>query len=97
MRLLLVAPTWLPSFWNEGETLAPPLALPVLASLSPSEAHSHLVDENVAVNRARDRPGRPGTAHSGLAADDHLPVSLALDHRGRPDPPLTRLDGLTGA
>lgn len=47
MRLLVIAPSWMPTFWNAGKTLSPPMALPVLASLAPGDAKVHLVDENV--------------------------------------------------
>jgi len=47
VRLLIVSPSWLPSLWNGGKTLAPPMSLPVLASLTPGDAEIHLVDENV--------------------------------------------------
>ncbi len=47
MRLLAISPSWLPEFWNGGKVLAPPMCLPVLASLTPPDADIHLVDENV--------------------------------------------------
>lgn len=47
MRLLVISPSWLPTFWNGGKTLAPPMCLPVLASLTPAGVKIHLVDENV--------------------------------------------------
>ncbi|MGD8238686.1 MAG: radical SAM protein [Armatimonadota bacterium] len=47
MRLLLISPSWLPTFWNGGKVLTCPTSLPVLASLTPPDAEIHLVDENV--------------------------------------------------
>lgn len=47
MRLLVISPSWLPTFWNGGKTLTPPLCLPILASLTPPGVKIHLVDENV--------------------------------------------------
>ena len=47
MRLLVISPSWLPEFWNGGKVLAPPMCLPVLASLTPPGVKIHLVDENV--------------------------------------------------
>lgn len=47
MRLLVISPSWLPAFWNGGKTLAPPMCLPILASLTPPGVKIHLVDENV--------------------------------------------------
>ena len=47
MRLLAISPCWLPTFWNGGKTLMPPMSLPVLASLTPPGVKIHLVDENV--------------------------------------------------
>jgi len=47
LKLLLISPSWLPALWNGGKVLAPPLSLPVLASLSPRDADIHLVDEHV--------------------------------------------------
>ncbi len=49
MRLLVISPSWLRTFWNGGKTLAPPMCLPVLASLTPPGVEIHLVDENVEV------------------------------------------------
>lgn len=51
MRLLIISPSWLPTLWNGGKTLCPPMALPVLAALTPPDVKIHLVDEHVeAVN-----------------------------------------------
>lgn len=47
MRLLVIAPSWLPNFWHGGKVLGPPMCLPVLASLTPPGVKIHLVDENV--------------------------------------------------
>ena len=47
MRLLIISPSWLPEFWHGGKVLAPPMCLPVLASLTPAGVEIHLVDENV--------------------------------------------------
>lgn len=47
MRLLMISPSWLPTLWNGGQTLTPPMALPVLASLTPRDVQIHLVDEHV--------------------------------------------------
>jgi len=47
VRLLIISPSWLPTTWGGGRTLTPPMALPVLASLTPSDAKIHLVDEHV--------------------------------------------------
>ena len=47
MKLLIISPSWLPLFWNGGKVLAPPMCLPVLASLTPPDVDIHLVDENV--------------------------------------------------
>ncbi len=47
MKLLVISPSWLPSLWNGGKVLAPPMSLPVLASLTPPDADVHLVDEHV--------------------------------------------------
>lgn len=46
-RLLIVAPAGYQGFWNKGRILAPPLALPLLAGLTPPEIEVRLVDENV--------------------------------------------------
>jgi radical SAM superfamily enzyme YgiQ (UPF0313 family) len=55
MKLLAISPSWLPLFWNGGKVLAPPMCLPVLASLTPPDVDIHLVDENVEpVNLAED-------------------------------------------
>ena len=43
----MISPSWLPEFWNGGKVLAPPMCLPVLASLTPPGVKIHLVDENV--------------------------------------------------
>ena len=47
MRLLVISPSWVPTFWNGGKTLAPPMSLPVIASLTRPGVEIHLVDENV--------------------------------------------------
>ncbi len=47
MRLLVVSPSWLPSLFNGGKTLSPPMALPILAALTPPGWDIHLVDEHV--------------------------------------------------
>lgn len=47
MRLMIIAPSWLPNLWNGGKTLLPPMALPVLAGLTPPDVRVHLVDEHV--------------------------------------------------
>jgi radical SAM superfamily enzyme YgiQ (UPF0313 family) len=47
VKLLVISPSWMPTFWNRGKVLAPPMALPVLASLTPPDVQIHLVDENV--------------------------------------------------
>lgn len=47
VRLLVVSPAWLPTLWNGGKILAPPMSLPVLASLTPPDVEIHLVDEHV--------------------------------------------------
>jgi len=47
VRLLAISPSWLTTFWNGGKTLAPPMSLPVLASLTPPDVKIHLVDETV--------------------------------------------------
>lgn len=47
MRLLIISPSWLPTTWGGGRTLTPPMALPVLASLTPPGVQIHLVDEHV--------------------------------------------------
>jgi radical SAM superfamily enzyme YgiQ (UPF0313 family) len=43
----VISPSWLPSLWNGGKVLAPPMSLPVLASLTPPDVDVHLVDEHV--------------------------------------------------
>ncbi len=47
MRLLIVAPSWDQSWWHGGRVLAPPLALPLLAGLTPEGIEVRLIDENV--------------------------------------------------
>ena len=47
MKLLVISPAWLPTFWNGGKALLPPMSLPVLASLTPPDVEIHLVDENI--------------------------------------------------
>jgi len=46
-RLLIVAPAWTQGWWRGGKVLAPPLSLPLLAALTPSDVEVQLVDENV--------------------------------------------------
>lgn len=43
----MISPSWFPTYWNGGKVLAPPMCLPVLASLTPPGVKIHLVDENV--------------------------------------------------
>jgi len=46
-RLLILAPAWSQGWWGGGKVLAPPLLLPLLAGLTPSDVDVRLVDENV--------------------------------------------------
>lgn len=46
-RLVIIAPSWIRTYWKGGKVLAPPLALPLLAGLTPRDIDIHLVDENV--------------------------------------------------
>ena len=46
-KLLIVSPSWRQDWWGGGKVLAPPLALPLLAGLTPPEVEVRLVDENV--------------------------------------------------
>ena len=46
-RLLIIAPAWSQGWWGGGKVLAPPLALPLLAALTPPEVEVRLLDENV--------------------------------------------------
>jgi radical SAM superfamily enzyme YgiQ (UPF0313 family) len=47
LRLLIISPSWLPEFWHGGRVLAPPMALPVLASLTPRDVDIRLIDEHL--------------------------------------------------
>lgn len=46
-RLLIISPSWSKGFWGGGTVLAPPLSLPLLAGLTPSDIDVRLIDENV--------------------------------------------------
>jgi len=46
-RLLIISPSWSQNSWNGGKVLAPPLSLPLLAGLTPSDVDVRLIDENV--------------------------------------------------
>ncbi|MBN1458983.1 MAG: B12-binding domain-containing radical SAM protein [Armatimonadetes bacterium] len=46
-KLLIVAPAWSQGWWGQGKVLAPPLALALLAGLTPPEVQVQLIDENV--------------------------------------------------
>lgn len=46
-RLLIVSPAWCQGWWHGGKVLAPPLALPLLAGLTPRDIDVQLIDENV--------------------------------------------------
>jgi radical SAM superfamily enzyme YgiQ (UPF0313 family) len=46
-KLLIIAPAWSQGWWGGGKVLAPPLVLPLLAGLTPSDVDVRLVDENV--------------------------------------------------
>lgn len=46
-RLLIVSPSWDQGWWSGGKVLAPPLALPLLAGLTPPGIDVRLVDEHV--------------------------------------------------
>lgn len=48
-RLLIISPSWSHDWWRNGKVLAPPLALPVLAGLTPDDFDIRLIDENVEV------------------------------------------------
>lgn len=47
-NILIVAPTRDQDLWRGGKVLAPPLALPLLAALTPEGTDVQLIDENVA-------------------------------------------------
>jgi len=47
MKLLIAAPAYNSKWWGGGEVLAPPLALPVLASYLDNDTEVQLVDEHV--------------------------------------------------
>lgn len=46
-KLLIIAPAWSQGWWGGGRVLAPPLALPLLAGLTPKEFDIELIDENI--------------------------------------------------
>lgn len=46
-KLLVISPAWDSGWWGGGKVLAPPLILPLLAGLTPSDIDVQLVDENV--------------------------------------------------
>lgn len=46
-RLLIISPSWTHTWWKGGKVLAPPLALPLLAGMTPSHIDVQLIDENV--------------------------------------------------
>lgn len=46
-KLLIIAPSWDQGWWNGGKVLASPLALPLLAGLTPPDFDVRLIDENV--------------------------------------------------
>ncbi len=46
-RLLILAPAWSQGWWGHGKVLAPPLALPLLAGMTPPEVEVRLIDENI--------------------------------------------------
>ncbi len=46
-KLLIIAPAWSQGWWGGGKVLVPPLVLPLLAGLTPSDVDVRLVDENV--------------------------------------------------
>ena len=53
----MIAPAWSQGWWGGGKVLAPPLVLPLLAGLTPTDVDVRLVDENVEpvdVNAAAD-------------------------------------------
>ena len=46
-RILIAAPAWIEGWWGGGKVLAPPLALPLLAAMTPDDFDVQLIDENV--------------------------------------------------
>jgi len=46
-KLLIISPSWTHTWWKGGKVLAPPLALPLLAGLTPSNIDVRLIDENI--------------------------------------------------
>lgn len=45
--IMIIAPAWNQGWWNGGKVLAPPLALPLIAGLTPPDVDVRLVDESV--------------------------------------------------
>lgn len=47
-KLLIISPAWTHNWWRGGKVLAPPLALPLLAGLTPpDDVEVRLIDENI--------------------------------------------------